>query len=109
MVELLRRQVQLKDNELAALQAKLAPEAAEKRSADTFEEQPEVSQQATGADGGEETASPTVVPPQPEALATDTPVPTEPTAEESLGEPIAPSAEPAATGIITSASSPGKR
>ncbi len=101
LVELLRRQVQLKDDELAALQAKLAPEAAEKPSGDPFQEQPEVSQQATGADAGEETASPTVVPPQPEAWATDTPVPTEPTAAESLGEPVAASAAPAATAAPT--------
>ncbi len=65
LVELLRRQVQLKDDELTALQAKLALEAPAKPSADTFQEQPEGSQHATGADAGEETPSPTVVTPQP--------------------------------------------
>ncbi|MGH8593331.1 MAG: FimV/HubP family polar landmark protein, partial [Gammaproteobacteria bacterium] len=99
LVELMGRQVQLKDDELAALQAKLAqtgtaaPEGIEKPPGDAIEEQPEGTPQAAGAEAGEETASSAVAPPQPQAAVTDTP--TGPVATEPV------SAAPAAAGGAT--------
>ncbi len=97
LVELMRRQVQLKDDELAALQAKLAqtgtaaPEGIEKPPGETIEEQPEGLPQFAGAEAGEET---TVVPTEPQTAVTDAPVPTEPVATEPLAAaPVTPSGE----------------
>ncbi len=108
LVELMRRQVQLKDDELAALQAKLAqtgtaaPEGIEKPPGEAIEKQPGGSLQAAGAEASEETASSAGVPPQPQAAVTDPPVPTEPTATEALGG----AAPGAASGVLPETAAP---
>jgi len=97
LVELMRRQVQLKDDELAALQAKLAqagtavPEAVPMPPTETIEGQPG----ATEA-GAETTAGPQV---------TEVPVPTEPTATEPLAE-AGPAAAP--NGETTESAAPAQ-